>query len=355
MRSEIVTTPNTDLRETGFGSLKSCSSVLDSIEKMGYPVRLSLCETRKDLEDIVERAPDLVVLGVKYLSVDNGDDIWLSAFFAENEINFSGSIREVLKFDSDKVLAKSHLREDGIDTANFFTALPGQFKSESELPFRYPLFLKPLDAANGNGVDDSSLVSNFEEFEKKITSLYDRFRVPILVEEYLNGREFTVAVIKGEDGNLIVSPIEIVPPESSNGMRILGEKTKKEDSEELKRAEVSDLVTRVKRLAVDSFVSLGIRDFGRIDIKTDQDGKCFFMEANLVPGMTSGSSYFPRACEIEHRMSYDEVVRIIVAEGVSRSLPAAVPVSISLRVAPGSVAVPGGVLTDGVKDLEVAE
>jgi D-alanine-D-alanine ligase len=325
MKIEIITTPNNEMKETGFGSVVSCTSVLNSIRKMGHLVTLSVCKSREDLDEVIARKPDLVVLAVKYLSIDGDEDIWLSEYFSSKEINFSGSIREVLRFDSDKVLAKSHLRKDGIRTAEFFTATPWQYTCESELPFLYPLFLKPTDAANGNGVDDSSLVSNFEEFERKVASLYDRFKVPILVEEYLDGREFTVAVIRAENGDLIVSPIEIVPPQSLNGLRILGEKTKKDDSEELKKAEVDDLLSRVKKLAVDAFVSLGIRDFGRIDIKADKCGQCFFMEANLAPGMTSGSSYFPRACEIANKLTYDEVIRMIVEKCISRSSAAVSP------------------------------
>lgn len=321
MKIEIITTPNTDLKETGFGSLKSCTDVLNSVQKMGHTVRVSVCSTEQDLSEIVKRSPSLVILASKYIPVPKGDDVWLSDYFAKAKINFSGSMRKVLKFDSDKVLAKTHLRKNGVKTANFFTAIPKQFDNESELPFLYPLFLKPLDAANGNGVDDLSFVSNFEEFESKLSSLYARFNAPVLVEEYLNGQEFTVAIIRTVDGEMIVSPIEIIPPNSSNGLRILGEQTKTDDSEELKKAGVSILVDRVKKVAVEAFVGLGVRDFGRIDIKTNKNGQCYFMEANLVPGMTSGSSYFPKACELANQLSYDEVIRMIVAKCISRAMP----------------------------------
>lgn len=327
MKIEIITTPNSELKETGFGSLKSCGSVLDAVRKMDHSVKLTVCESENDLNNVVKRDPDLVILAVKYLSREGEDDIWLSRFFEDNAINFSGSLRDTLKFDSDKVRAKQHLRDNGIPTADFFTAVPGEYLYEFQLPFLYPLFLKPLDAANGNGVDDQSFVNNFQEFDDKIASLSERFEGPVLVEEYLAGREFTVSLIKTDDGELIVSPIEILPPQSTGGLRILGEKTKTDDSEELKKGVPSDLLTRVKKLAADAFVSLGIRDFGRIDIKTNEGGECFFMEANLVPGMTSGSSYFPRACEIASDLKYDEVIRIIVEKCLSRNSPFRVEVA----------------------------
>ncbi len=145
---------------------------------MGHNVALTICSTKYDLEEIVKRNPDLVLLAVKYLSFENENNIWLSDYFSKHSINYSASSREVLKFDSDKVLAKLHLKNSGIKTANYFTAIPGQYKSAKELPIVFPLFLKPIDAANGNGIDDLSFVTNFTDFESKVLSLQDTFKLP---------------------------------------------------------------------------------------------------------------------------------------------------------------------------------
>lgn len=319
MNIEIITTPNKELKETGFGTIKSCFSVLNTIQAMGHSAKVTECKTRQDLDDVVKRKPDLVVLAVKYIPIKKKDDIWLSDFFCEHNINFTGSSREVLKFDSNKVLAKTHLTNKGINTANYFIAVPGQYKKESELPITFPLFVKPLDAANGNGIDDLSYVTNFKDFENKVLSLYDSFNLPVLVEEYLDGREFTVAVINTTHEDFVISAVEIIPPTSSNGLRILGEQAKKDDSENLITIVDKEVEHRVTSLAIDAFNALGVRDFGRIDIKTDNNGECFFMEANLVPGMTFGSSYFPLACDIAHNFSYDKVIELILAGGLNRA------------------------------------
>ena len=319
MHIEIITTPNETLKESGFGTLKACNSVFDAIQSMGYSARLSVCETKDDLEDVVKRQPELVILAVKYIPVKNENGIWLSDYFARHGINFTGSTREVLEFDSNKVLAKTHLTNKGINTANYFIATPGQYHNESDLPITFPLFLKPLDAANGNGIDDLSYVTNFSDFESKVASLYDTFNQPILAEEYLDGREFTVAVIKTRNEKLIASAVEVIPPTSTHGLRILGAQTKKDDSEKLIEIVDDEVKNRVTTLAIDAFNTLGVRDFGRIDIKTDNHGECFFMEANLVPGMTYGSSYFPEACDIAHEFTYDKVIELLLAGGLARA------------------------------------
>ncbi len=319
MKIEIVTTQNDDLNETGFGSLKACNSVIDSIARMGHDVRLSTCKSRRDLEGIVRGNPDLVIPTVKYIPRQNGDGIWLSEYFSRHGINYTGSSRDVLRFDSNKISAKLYLANKGINTARYFTAIPGQYRTASELPIKFPLFLKPTDAANGNGIDDMSFVTDFSGFESKVSSLYGRFGAPVLVEEYLDGREFTVSIIDTPGKGLIISAIEIVPPESENGLRILGQAVKTNDSEHLKPILEDEVKNNVTRLAVSSFKALGVRDFGRIDIRANKAGDCFFIEANLVPGMTSGSSYFPLSYEIERALPYDEVVCLMLESGLCRS------------------------------------
>ncbi len=331
MRIEIVTTPNKALKESGFGANKVCQGVLDAIKCLGHSVKLSSCITEDDLDEIVRRTPDLVVLAVKYLPVINDDDVWLADYFSRHGVNFTGSSRDVLKFDSNKVLAKTHLANNGVKTSAYFVAIPGQYKAESELPITFPLFIKPLDAANGNGIDDLSFVTNFSEYESKVASLYQAFKQPALVEEYLDGREFTVAIIKLANKKLLVSAIEIIPPESTGGLRILGAQAKKDDSEELIKIGDNETMCRVTTLAIDAFNKLGVRDFGRIDIKSNRSDECFFMEANLVPGMTYGSSYFPEACIKENEFSYDKVIELMLDGGLGRAFSTIPP-----NICPGS-------------------
>ena len=319
MKIEIVTAPNPGLMETGFGSVEACQNVLDSIAKSGFAVRLSICNSMEDLENVVSRTPDLVILAVKYIAIENDADIWLSDFFSKRSINFSGSSKSALDYDSNKVMAKRHLQKHGVRTADFFTAVPGQYRSAANLPIPFPLFLKPLGAANGNGIDELSFVSDFLEFNQKVASLYEIFQGPVLVEQYLDGREYTVAIIDSKSDGLLVSPVEIIPAKSLNGLRILGERAKKEDLEKLLRIEDPEQARKVSGVAVLAFRHLEVRDYGRIDIKTNRSGQVFFMKANLVPGMSSGSSYFPRACQIDSGIPYDKMIQIILKRCMVRT------------------------------------
>lgn len=312
MNIEIITTANSNLKETGFGSYASCQSVLKSLQRQ-HSVRLSVCSTMQDLADVLTRKPAMVMLAAKYMPMCNGADVWFSEFFDNNQMAFTGSNRAALAYDSDKISAKIQLDGLGIKTARYFTAIPLEFSFQEELPLEFPLFLKPIDAANGNGVDDLSFVEDFGAFETKVLELHQIYGAPVLVEEYLGGKEYTVAIIKSKHGKMITSAIEISPPLSSKGLRILGSSVKTTDTETLKSVVASDLFN-IEQMALAAFRGLGARGFARIDVKTDLNGQCFFMEANLVPGMSYGSSYFPQACELANNLSYDEVVDLMIDE-----------------------------------------
>jgi D-alanine-D-alanine ligase len=319
MKIEIITTLNAQLKETGFGTQLACDDVFTAIKQMGHEVLITTCSALKDLQGVVKRKPDLVVLAAKYMPVSNKNNIWFSEYFAKNNIVFSGSSRETLKFDSNKILAKEKLALLGIRTAKHFTAIPEEYKLEENLPFSFPLFLKPTDAANGNGIDDQSFVVNFDEFKAKVLSLYLTYNQPVLVEEYLAGREFTVAVMRSAKGNIHVSAIELIPPVSSGTLRILGAVVKANDTETVNVLRNSD-VEPVTTLAAMAFLGLGVRGFGRIDVKMDNNGICYFMEANLVPGMNSQTSYFPRACQIVNNLPYCDVIKLMLDESFNRAV-----------------------------------
>ena len=104
--------------------------------------------------------------------------IWLSDYFSQYGIPHTGSNRATLEFDSDKSKAKSVLLEKGVATAKFFLARPGSFISERQLPLPLPLFVKPMDAANGNGVDENSLVHDFASYEAKVEEIFTTFGAP---------------------------------------------------------------------------------------------------------------------------------------------------------------------------------
>ncbi|BCE02371.1 hypothetical protein [Marinicellulosiphila megalodicopiae] len=317
MKIEIITSNHNQINENDFGSQLVCEDVEKAIKAMGYTVRISQCNTHHDLQSVVQRRPDLVVLTAKSILIES-NEIFFAQYFADHHIIFTGSDKQALNFDTDKALAKQHLAKLGINTAHFFTALPNQFSNETQLPFGFPLFVKPLGEADGKGIDHQSVVKNFAEYQFKVSALYEKFKQPILVEEFLNGREFTVSVIKDDLGKMILSAIELIPQITEGSVRILGDSSMIYNTE-LKKISDEKEIHGIKALAASSFEGLGACGFGRIDIKMDASGKCYFMEANLIPGMNRHTSFFPRACLMDNDLSYEDVIKHMISETICRA------------------------------------
>jgi D-alanine-D-alanine ligase len=331
---EVITTVDSPLTEAGFGSYASCLAVVESIKRSGNTAQVTVCESLADLDAVVARKPDFVLFGRKYLPCNNGDDIWFSEYFSKHQIAFFGSDREALRFDSDRVSVKIHLGNMRIKTARYFIANPKQFLSQASLPLAFPLFIKSTNDTNGNGIDGLSLVNTFAEFEAKVLSLYTLNKQPVLVEEHLAGREFTVAVICNSSGEMFASSIEMLSPAPLNGLSVLEQEIEqpraqqKNQQRESQRAqqniesfiniELPDDAHKVNTLAKSAFLGLGLSGFAYINVKMDKYGQCFFMGINLIPSMALETSYFLKACEMANNLSYDQVIRLMLEECVSR-------------------------------------
>jgi D-alanine-D-alanine ligase len=154
----------------------------------------------------------------------------------------------------------------------------------------------------------------------KAKSIATAYAADALVEEYLPGREFSVAVLKDEySDELMVMPLELVAGTNVHGDRIL--------SHELKSAALETPVfpvidTKIKDqlsdLAASVFTALGARDYGRIDIRLDAMGVPCFLEANLIPCLIRGSGNFPKACMMNIGMDYEPMILHIVRLGLAR-------------------------------------
>ena len=325
----MVATETSGMMETGFGPIDTCKSLCLELQKIYGRVTFHVITTMHDLEQISAQKPDLVILCQKYFIPEkDGIALWFSEYFSQKKINFTGSIRKSLAYDSNKSIAKTVISNSGIATAKFFLTSPGQIKKDYLLPLEFPLFIKLINAANSYGIDETSIVHNFEAYVKKVDELQTYNLGKILVEEYLPGREFTVAVFDDEStGQRWSFPLEIITGKNNIGNLVLGYDVKNQNLEKLKPLS-EPLAAQLNWLASRVFSVLKARDFARIDFKLDSTGALNFMEINLVPGLTQGSSYFPEACAIlnsysakdnpDYGLKYVDVINKIAEIGLNR-------------------------------------
>jgi len=280
-------------------------------------VEISIISKEKELKELVTKKPDLIISGIKYLGFDldsiqrnSTNKIWFSDFLDVYNISYTGSSKKSVELEFDKSKAKGIVSECGCNTASFFVAKPNQY-TQDDIPLDFPLFIKPLYEGDSRGVDSNSLVYNFEEYQRKVSSIFENQGTVSLVEKYLNGKEYTAAIFQNFKNNSYqVCPIELLAEKNTKGDRILGFADKVADNELSLKIENEDVKNRISKLALDSFKALGAKGYGRIDIKMDEKDTPYFLEANLMPGL--GTGYLYRCYNLNTGLTYEQMILNIV-------------------------------------------
>lgn len=184
----------------------------------------------------------------------------------------------------DKSMAKRVVRDCGIATPDFLVIESAGDIRTVTLP--YPLFLKPIAEGSGKGVNAKSKVHGPAALKRVATDLLARFNEPVLVESFLPGREFTVAILGTGDEARVLGVSEIVPKEAWVGDGY-GFENKDGNWQEKVNIIGADPVSAkaAGKVALAAWRALRCRDGGRVDLRNDANGKPNFIEVNPVAGL----------------------------------------------------------------------
>lgn len=308
----------------------SCEAVQTVLRKQFSSVRICLVNNLSDLEALLKRKPGLIFLGMEFipfnslLGREDPNRIWLSELLERQGIPCTGSSQAAHFLQRDKPLAKQRVLDSGLKTAPFFTVRSNQMDDLHGCETNFPMFVKPTNRGGGSGVDSNSVVLNKEQLRAKVHSISSNLQANCLVEEYLSGREFSVAILKQEKGdNYQMMPIELIAPPDVNGSRLLSKKVKSDNSEKVLAVSDPAIHDSVCDLALKVFDALGARDYGRIDIRLDASGCPCFLEANLIPSLISGYGSFPKACLLNFNLELEQVIMRIVHLGLAHKVKSA--------------------------------
>jgi len=315
---EIVVVPNLgepNSHQDNVGIILEEKKIQRILSKRYKHVLITEINSMDELEQLARRKPDLVFSGVKYFCFNN-KKIWLNDYLEIFLIPYIASSKAALDNESDKNRAKNIMQQNDIKTADYFITNPGEHIKESSIPIKFPLFIKPITGGDSRGIDKNSLVFNFEEFTAKILDIKLKLNTSSLVETYLAGKEYSVGIFEDSiDGSLRAMPIEIIVKKNIDGYCILDFDVKKNDEEKVVLVSDKKIFKKLTEIAKNSFVALGGKSLGRIDIKMDHLGEPHFIEANLMPGLRKG--YFYRSCVLNLDMSYDDMILSIANTGLS--------------------------------------
>jgi D-alanine-D-alanine ligase len=236
------------------------------------------------------------------------------------DIPYTFSDPLVMALSLHKGMTKAVVRAAGVPTPEFELIQDGVELARVHLT--YPLFAKPNAEGTGKGVTPASKITSPDQLKMVCAELLGTFQQPVLLEEYLPGREFTVGIVGEGDSTRALGTLEIVlldhaEPEVYSYVN----KERCEELVEYRLVSSQDpLVAECERMACAAWKALGGRDAGRIDLRCDAAGRPHFLEANPLAGLHPEHSDLPMLCT-RIGMPYTSLVECIVASANQRVRP----------------------------------
>ena len=218
-----------------------------------------------------------------------------------------------------KAVAKQIFRFHQVLTPCFQVFHTG--KEEIDLNLKFPVIVKPACEGSGFGIHKDSVVYSKEALFKKVRELLKQYQPPVLVEEFIEGREFTVGIIGNGKDKTILPILEIdfkdIPEEYGKFYTFevktcFGDQTRFYCPAPLS----AEIEKAIKENASKAFDALGCRDMARVDVRL-KDDKPYVIEINSLPGLKPVYSDLPKMAEAVG-MSYEELIMQILKEAIKR-------------------------------------
>ncbi|HEX2723165.1 MAG TPA: hypothetical protein VHM24_09615 [Gemmatimonadaceae bacterium] len=297
-------------------SVETIDAVANALAAIGEVIRL---EANEDFpERLRSTRPDIVFNIAEGRNGVNREG-HVPAICEFYGIPYSGSDPLTLSLCLDKAKTKETLAWHGVPTARFAVVRDiAGIENLRDLPL--PLFAKPIHEGSSKGITERNFCRTWSELEAQTMFLLQRYRQPVIVEEYLPGAEFTCAVL-GNGADAEVLPIVGINFASlpDGALPIYGYEAKwiwDRPERPLQMfdcpAHISDSLAReIERVTLDAYRVLGCRDWSRIDVRLDADGRPNVVEINPLPGILpnpADNSCFPKAARAAG-MSYDTLIQ----------------------------------------------
>ncbi|MCA9774071.1 MAG: hypothetical protein KC466_16745 [Myxococcales bacterium] len=218
-----------------------------------------------------------------------------------------------------KGLTKQVARAAGVPTADYFVVEGIEDLARCRLP--YPVFAKPVAEGTSKGIDGRSIVRDAGELRHRCETLLARYRQPVLVETYLSGREFTVGIVGTGERARVIGTLEVVLLENAEpGVYSYENKERCEQLVEYRLGRPNDdrEVALVEETALAAWRVLGCRDAGRVDVRSDAQGRPCFLETNPLAGLHPNHSDLPILCTMLG-IPYEDLIGWIMDSALERA------------------------------------
>ena len=299
-----------------FDAEETIESIRDVLKSDGHEVIKLGGDT--GLIDRLRQTPVDIVFNIAEGIHGRNREAHIPALLEFLNIPYTGSDPLTLSLTLDKSMAKRVVQSEGIPTPRFKKVR--KMEDLKDLTLSYPLFVKLCDEGSSKGVRLDSKIADRHSLEEKTRWLLETYGPPILVEEFVNGPEFTVGVLGNENPSVLgVMQIEIkgVPPEEA----IYSLEIKRQWEEKVvyhcPPPMDQPLLNRIKEVALQCYRVLDCRDVSRVDIRVGKNGTPYFLEINPLPGLSPVYGDLPIMAR-GMGWSYDQLVKTIFQHALKR-------------------------------------
>jgi D-alanine-D-alanine ligase len=303
--------------EAEYDNIDTIIAIKETLERMNCKVELLEADAgilKKLLNTKVE-----IVFNIAEGIQGRGREAQVPALLNLLQIPFTGSDETTLCLALDKALAKRLLATYKIRTPGYQVVTGPNDRISSK--FKYPLLVKPNAEGSSKGISDLAVVEDRQSLKKLLSDNFNAYRQPMLIEEYIPGREFTVGIIGNGDETRVFPPMEIRYKKKGLKNSIYSFNVKKNYKEYVEYLCPAPLDKRIEAELMDTarkiFHILQCRDFSRIDFRMSDDGKIYFIEINPLPGLAPGYSDYPMIAEF-NGIGHSDLIKMVLNSALKR-------------------------------------
>jgi len=233
------------------------------------------------------------------------------------DIPFVGADALTLSLTLDKIMAKKIFIAEGIPTPKFFEVKTPESLANTN-HFKFPLIVKPRFEGSSKGLSEDSRVENMPDLKKQVEYMINTYKQPALIEEFISGQEFTVAIVSNYPPQVMpIVQIKIDGRLKLNDKFYTFARIRSNRLEYICPARIKkNLAKEISDLALKTYNAVECRDFGRVDFRVDKEGKPYVLEINPLPSLSTEDVFMVVAKEIG--ISYEEIIGRILNSALKR-------------------------------------
>ena len=272
--------------------------VAEALGKLGHEATLHCLDgSIKSLHALSRMDCDLVFNLAESFAGNDTADACIAGYLELIAKRFTGAGSHGLLYAQDKAVAKKILEFHGLHTPVFARSYRGRLDFSHDLEF--PVIVKPAREDGSIGIEFSSVVTSIRELMERIDWLHANFDSPVLIEEFVEGREMYVGVLGNEHPEAL-PVIELDLSKLPEGTpRIAGAEVKwgkgtrayRDTKSALAEGLPDDTVATLQQTAIAVYQALELRDYARIDMRLRPDGRVAVIEANPNPWLASKAEF----------------------------------------------------------------